>query len=337
MSSGFVKLYSSILDSSVWSESAATRLVWITVLAMADADGYVSASLGGLARRAQVSREECEAALEVLMGPDPDDRSGVDEGRRLKSVQGGWQIVNHRHYREMQSASQVKTAERVRRWKERNSTASPQKSVSGNAGNARVTVGNAGNAGNAPEANAEAKAEAEDQNTHNARAMGKPADPILDTFTTASDELPDDWKPNADHVALCGRLGLNLEDEVGIYRARRKRDRFRCGNWDADFEGWLRQGKKLSRENEKRRGAGTATAGGPSADWPTDRDISLRERIRSGEFGEALRAELSAGKLDASLARRRIAELEQRAKERSENVPNRNLAQLTANIGRPPQ
>ena len=37
----FVKLHGSILDSSVWGESKATRLVWITMLAMADGEGTV--------------------------------------------------------------------------------------------------------------------------------------------------------------------------------------------------------------------------------------------------------------------------------------------------------
>jgi hypothetical protein len=118
--SGFVKIYESILDSSIWSESAGTRLVWITMLAMADKNGVVEASVGGLARRAQVSREECEKALEVLSAPDPDDKSGVDEGRRIQPVPGrGWHITNHAAYREIRTDTQVKTAERVRRHRER--------------------------------------------------------------------------------------------------------------------------------------------------------------------------------------------------------------------------
>jgi hypothetical protein len=112
--SGFVKIYESILDSSIWSESASTRLVWITMLAMADQHGLVEASVGGLARRAQVSREDCEAALLVLSSPDPDDKSGVDEGRRIHRVEGrGWRITNHAAYREIRTEKQVKTAARV--------------------------------------------------------------------------------------------------------------------------------------------------------------------------------------------------------------------------------
>ena len=36
MSSGYVKIYGSILGSSVWAEAPSTRIVWITMLALAD-------------------------------------------------------------------------------------------------------------------------------------------------------------------------------------------------------------------------------------------------------------------------------------------------------------
>lgn len=109
MSGGFVKLYGSILRSSVWLESKETRLVWVTMLAMADSDGVVEASVGGLAHAARVERDECEAALQVLLSPDPDDRSGVADGRRIEAVRGGWRLINHRAYRELRSPG----AERV--------------------------------------------------------------------------------------------------------------------------------------------------------------------------------------------------------------------------------
>ena len=53
--SGYTKLFGSILDSTVWATPATVRVVWITMLAMADEHGVVSASVGGLARRAVVS------------------------------------------------------------------------------------------------------------------------------------------------------------------------------------------------------------------------------------------------------------------------------------------
>ena len=41
---GFTKLFQSILTSSVWSEDNETRIVWITMLALADQNGSVSAT-----------------------------------------------------------------------------------------------------------------------------------------------------------------------------------------------------------------------------------------------------------------------------------------------------
>lgn len=97
--SGFALLWAKILDSSLWVKgSKETRLVWITLLAMRDKDGVVQASKVGLADRAKVKEEECEAALEELLGPDENDTSGVEDGKRLREVPGGWQIVNHERY-----------------------------------------------------------------------------------------------------------------------------------------------------------------------------------------------------------------------------------------------
>lgn len=98
--SGFALLWGKILESSIWvKESKETRLVWITIMAMKDSDGKVQAALVGLADRAKVSVAECKAALKVLLAPDPDDTSGVEEGRRLREIPGGWEVVNHDLYR----------------------------------------------------------------------------------------------------------------------------------------------------------------------------------------------------------------------------------------------
>jgi|SRR5579863_2681439 len=111
MSEPFSLLWQSILRSSLWvQESKETRLVWITMLALRDAEGIVRASIIGLADAAKVTLEECRAALKVLLSPDPMDKSKVDEGRRIREVPGGWQIVNHDRYR-------FSTAEKREAWK----------------------------------------------------------------------------------------------------------------------------------------------------------------------------------------------------------------------------
>jgi len=97
---GYVKLFSEILDSSVWQESHETRLVWITMLAKADRDGVVWASVPGLAHAARVGIEECEFALMRLSEPDQYSRNKEWEGRRIREVDGGWLVLNHAKYRE---------------------------------------------------------------------------------------------------------------------------------------------------------------------------------------------------------------------------------------------
>ena len=111
----YVKLFGSILDSSIWAEEMPTRIVWITMLAMADAEGIVHASPSGLARRACVTPAECKAALKVLMAPDVESKSQEYGGRRIERVDGGWILLNYKKYRELRTRQQVMDAARQRR------------------------------------------------------------------------------------------------------------------------------------------------------------------------------------------------------------------------------
>lgn len=96
---GFAKLYSGITESSLWSGSKDTRILFITMLAKADSTCFVEASLSGLCRVANLTREEVESALSDLMSPDPDSKSDVLDGRRVVKVPKGFMIVNYEEYR----------------------------------------------------------------------------------------------------------------------------------------------------------------------------------------------------------------------------------------------
>ena len=111
----YVKLFGSILKSSVWDESPATRLVWITLLLLADEEGFAQGVERGLARQANVSPEECRAALEVLAAPDVDSQTQDFGGRRIEKVEGGWMVLNYKKYREIRTREQVMAALRQRR------------------------------------------------------------------------------------------------------------------------------------------------------------------------------------------------------------------------------
>jgi hypothetical protein len=119
--SGFTKLSSLIIHSSVWREDDATRIVWVTMLAMADMDGIVEAAVPGLADAARVPISVCIDALEKFTNPDPYSRTKDFDGRRIEETDGGWRILNYQKYRKMHDAEERrrKAAERQARHRER--------------------------------------------------------------------------------------------------------------------------------------------------------------------------------------------------------------------------
>lgn len=153
----FVKIHGEILDSSVWSLPHATRIVWVTMLAMADEHGIVAASVDGLARRAVVSFKECETALKVFLGPDPNSRDGTT-GERVEKVPGGWLVLNHAEYRDRRTTAQIATAERVRRHRKKREEQQAAAGVTANDVTPHLPT-------SPPEAEAEAEAEAESDNS----------------------------------------------------------------------------------------------------------------------------------------------------------------------------
>lgn len=133
---GYTKLFHEILDSTVWREPPLTKLVWITMLAMADRDGEVMASVPGLADRARVSLDACQVALASFSAPDEFSRTKEREGRRIEEIDGGWRLLNFEKFRLKMGAEErrEKTAIRVRRFRERQALQSVT-GVTSNAGN----------------------------------------------------------------------------------------------------------------------------------------------------------------------------------------------------------
>jgi hypothetical protein len=68
---------------------------------------------------ANVTVEECEAALEKFRSLDVNSGSQVDEGRRIRDVDGGWKIVNHEEYQFSTEAKRLAWAEHKRIQRER--------------------------------------------------------------------------------------------------------------------------------------------------------------------------------------------------------------------------
>jgi len=103
----YAKLFSSITESSLWGEPKEVRILFVTMLAKADANGFVEASLVGLARVSNLSVKETESSIKSLESPDPHskdlDEHPENEGRRIAKVPGGWCIINYEVYRSRRS------------------------------------------------------------------------------------------------------------------------------------------------------------------------------------------------------------------------------------------
>lgn len=96
----FVKLDTKTPFKSIWREDSDTRIVWITLLMMADATGLVEASITGISDLARVNIENTQNAIEKFMSPDPNSSNMNNDGKRVSRVQGGYQILNYQYYRE---------------------------------------------------------------------------------------------------------------------------------------------------------------------------------------------------------------------------------------------
>ena len=234
---GYTPLYASILDSSIWAEDHATRLVWITLLAMVDRDGRVDASVPGLAHRARVTRAEAEHAIERLSSPDLDDRSGVDEGRRIRAVQGGWILVTYAAYRLERDpeARREQNREAKRRSRERQpsqprSATVSQKSAGSAYADADPTPDGVGGSLREP-----ARAKRSTPKAQKARKWTR---------------VPDGWAPSEAHRALATELGVGIDRELAAFRdhefGRPKSDA------DAAFRAWLRRASEYRRGNGQR-------------------------------------------------------------------------------------
>lgn len=114
---GFSKLFADIIHSTVWREEMHVKIVWVTMLAMADRHGQVLASVPGLADAAKVTLEQCLDALEKFKLPDEYSRTKEYDGRRIIEIDGGWLLLNYEKFRARKDdeETRIKTRERVRK------------------------------------------------------------------------------------------------------------------------------------------------------------------------------------------------------------------------------
>lgn len=291
----FTKLFNSILDSTIWQEPKETKLLWITLLAMCDRNGDVYASVPGLAVRAGISIEECEAALECLMSPDKYSRTKDHDGRRIAEIDGGWTLLNHGKYREMLSHEERKEYNRRKQQERRERLKSQSRDLSKTVNDKSMTVIENQQCQHIAEAEAEADTEA-DNNTLSptTRARARKEEPLPEIlrgekpetstktgFPEKSTALDYAAKQNwPEKSALSWWLHRDSERSTGEAR-------FRDPNWHwwSDLERWvlndartgggsIKGGEKLPRGARTAGGKRTILDYQPADEW-TEENLRL--------------------------------------------------------------
>lgn len=103
MKMSYSKLHSSIVNSSLWTQADSVRVLFVTLLAIADREGYIYGSKIGLSRIANIKADDIDFSFSTLLLPDPDScdliRSPENEGKRLEEISGGFRLLNYEYYR----------------------------------------------------------------------------------------------------------------------------------------------------------------------------------------------------------------------------------------------
>jgi hypothetical protein len=133
----YARVFTKILDSTIWLEPTPTRIAWITLLASMDEDGFAQfAGITNLAHRARLTVAETAQAIKALEAPDHDDPLQDHQGRRVERVPGGWMILNASKYNKLATREIAREQNRLR-------VARHRERMAQLAGNAPVRTGNA--------------------------------------------------------------------------------------------------------------------------------------------------------------------------------------------------
>ena len=283
----FTKLFASLLDSTLWVEQPHHVVrVWVTMLAMADKDGLVAASVPGLARRACVTTAEAEEALRVFLSPDRYSRTPDHEGRRIREVAGGWELLNYAKYR-------AKMVEDVRRDRARDSmrdlrarrsvesdSVPPFDSQNVTAINPYASASSGSEDPNPdPDPGAEPVPATEPAPPPEHESEPDPEPPVIRVDRAKGRFVPEAWKPKAQHLVRCQELRFDpAELERGFRLQEFNRE---YSDWDRRFSKWI-EDQKLKRDAERfkasQRIPGIRASPAPEPWLPDARAEKYRER-----------------------------------------------------------
>ncbi len=229
---GYTKLFNSILASTIWRADHVTRIVWITLLAMADRHGVAEGSIPGLADFARVTIAECESALTQLQAPDTYSRSQEHEGRRIQAVDGGWLILNHAKYRAKLGADERREYLRVKQAEYRQSH--PRKKIAS-------TVVNNGNDWSTLLTHTEAEADPESEKIKIPRASRSASAGYDEDFLQIWALYPKGSKSQA--AKEFTRARLSDPNILGVMLA--------AIGWQSQQPNWTEQGGKFRPDTER--------------------------------------------------------------------------------------
>ena len=223
----YSKLHSTVVNSSLWSQSLAARVLFVSLLAVCDQDGVACGSKSGLTRQANIPPEDAEEAWRVLLSPDAESSDGIrapeNEGRRIEPVAGGFRLLNFAYYRGLRNEDERRrqNKEAQERFRDKHGHGKPAKADVSHGKPAKADVSHGKPAKAQAEAEAEAEAEAKEE------GRGAPRQPLASVVN----EVFDEWNNQAAKSRLpqC----LLVSDKRRRKLEARFRDPFFASSWRA--------------------------------------------------------------------------------------------------------
>ncbi len=128
---GYSKLHSSLVNSSLWCERDDVRILFITMLALANRDGHVYGSRAGIFRQANITfSDDKKDPFDQLMDEDLDSsdllRNPENQGRRIREIPGGFEIINYPYYRGLRNDDDRREQNRIAQERFRNKHKEPK-------------------------------------------------------------------------------------------------------------------------------------------------------------------------------------------------------------------
>lgn len=238
----YAKVFSQIFDSSIASDHI-VRHVFMDMLVLADRDGVVDMTTDAIARRTNVPIDVVCHAINVLGQPDPESRSGDEEGRRIVPIDShrswGWQIVNYEHYRDLRDEESRRAyfRDKKREQRERQSASKEVKTVKDMSN--EVKVG---------QRKSSVSTEADTEAYTDIKAK---------TSLQRGTRLPEDFSPDESDRVTAASLRVDL-----AYEFEKFRDYFIAApgqkgvktNWHSTLKNWLRTAAERGSKNPLNNG-----------------------------------------------------------------------------------